>query len=59
MYQEDKRFLGWVIALILAMIFFIYQMIGCVSVRVQTGEKQSSDREFNGINTTIQKDSIK
>lgn len=53
--KDENRFLGWLIALILAMIFMIYQMMSCVSIRIMTED----DDEKTGVSTEIQKlDSI-
>ena len=64
MRHYNERFLGWLIALILALIFMMWQMVSCVSVRVITGEGhdyEGSDKTSTGIDSdvknTTQKDS--
>jgi len=56
MRREDQRFLGWLIAIIMAMIFLLWQAVGCVQVRVVTGEGneyEGSTKEQTGIETNL------
>ena len=56
MERFDDRFIGWFIAFIMAVALFAYMAVSCVSVRVQVGDENQSDREHE--NTGIDIDSI-
>ena len=53
MRREDQRFLGWLIAIIMAMIFLLWQAVGCVSVRVVTGENEYEGSDKTNTTTGI------
>ena len=56
--RHNERFIGWLIALIMALVFFIYIAMSCVNVKIMTGGDAESDKESNAIKNTIQKDSL-
>ena len=62
MRRFDDRFIGWLIAFIMAVALFAYMAVSCVNVRVQVGDENQSDREHEntGIDakSTNQKDSL-
>ena len=62
--KQNERLIAWFIAFVLALIFLLFQALGCVSVRVITGEGnqyEGQSKETTGIDSdvknTTQKDS--
>ena len=62
--KQNERLIAWFIAFVLALIFLLFQALGCVQVRVVTGEGnqyEGSDKTSTGIDSdvknTTQKDS--
>ena len=54
--KEDSRLIGWLMAVILALAFAIWQIIGCASIIVYDNDSQ---KEFNAEkNKTTIKDSL-
>ena len=61
MMRQNERLIAWLIALFLAILFLVFQMVSCVQVRVVTGEDnkyEGSDKTSKGIESNIQTDSI-
>jgi len=56
--KDNSRLIGWLIAMILALLFLLTVAYSCVSVRVQTGEDnqyEGQTKESTGVESNINK----
>ena len=56
MMRQNERLIAWLIALFLAILFLVFQMVSCVQVRVVTGKDnqyEGSDKTSTGIDSDI------